>query len=58
MNECANCGDQVTWNPRSSLCGECYENELSIKLSEENLYNTGGYQDAKYTNTKNRKMGN
>lgn len=35
MNRCANCGDQVTWNKRSSLCGECYESELEIKLDGE-----------------------
>lgn len=35
MNKCVECDDQVTWNPRSSLCGECYEKELKIKLADD-----------------------
>ena len=35
MNKCVECGSQVTWNKRSSLCGECYEKKIKISILNE-----------------------
>lgn len=32
MNKCVHCNDQVTWNTRSSICGECLEKEVEIDM--------------------------
>lgn len=34
MKTCIDCGSKVDWNPRSSLCEQCYDEQLKMRLKK------------------------